>query len=270
MIFFDFFLSFFAFLAFLAFSALALPRERLELKREDGEARVGSALERALTYLQEIVRYLPPRVIHLWRDERPPILVWSDAMYEAGADRPAMGGFVVLVPAEGEEPERVYWASEATHKRVFGLFMKYRRVQYIGELELLYAVAPYTSLPKVLAGRRVIHFIDNTSACSALVKGYARILTSGRIVNAFHATNVGLQADVYFEYVRSAANIADMPSRDAIGEMLAALADVAPEAEVHEVKCVVPKVDSWLGSAVDWIMRAKQALCARQKRPREE
>ena len=60
----------------------------------------------------------------------------------------------------------------------------------------------------------MIHFIDNTSACAALVKGYTRPLDSGLIVNAFHALNVGLRADVFIEYVRSATNVADLPSRD--------------------------------------------------------
>ena len=64
--------------------------------------------------------------------------------------------------------------------------------QYIGQLELLYAVAVFTSLPRVLAGRRVIHFIDNTSAIAGLVKGYSRAIDSGRIVNAFHALNLSL------------------------------------------------------------------------------
>ena len=73
----------------------------------------------------------------------------------------------------------------------------------------------YTSLPLVLAGRQVIHFIDNTSAIAGLVKGYSRAIHSGRTVNAFHALNAGLRADTFVEYVRTKANIADLPSRGA-------------------------------------------------------
>ena len=63
----------------------------------------------------------------------------------------------------------------------------------------------------------MIHlFIDNTSACAGLVKGYA---SSGLLVNAFHAFNVSLRADVFFEYVRSKANIGDLPSRLAMDEL---------------------------------------------------
>ena len=67
-------------------------------------------------------------------------------------------------------------------------------------LELIWAVVPYLSLPRVLAGRQVIHFVHNTSAVAALVKGYSKATDSdsGYIVNAFHALNVGLRIQTYF------------------------------------------------------------------------
>ena len=36
---------------------------------------------------------------------------------------------------------------------------------------------------------------------------------SARLVHAFHATAAGMGCACYFEYVRSAANVADLPSR---------------------------------------------------------
>ena len=68
-----------------------------------------------------------------------------------------------------------------------------------------------------------MHFIDNTSAIAGLVSGYSAAVDSGKIVNAFHAYNVGLQSEPYFEYVRSEANVADLPSRGRIEEMIEAL-----------------------------------------------
>ena len=58
-----------------------------------------------------------------------------------------------------------------------------------------------------------MHSIDNYSAVAALVKGYARAVDLAKIVHAFAAVNLGLQCWVWFEYVRSSANIADGPSR---------------------------------------------------------
>ena len=128
------------------------------------------------------------------------------------------------------------------------------KAQYIGQLELLYCVASYASLPHVFSGRQVIHFVDNTSACAALVKGYARPVDSGLIVNAFHALNVGLHADVFFEYVRSAANVADLPSRGALGELRRVLRRVGIAAE--PVPCILPPFSAWDAPARWWLRQA--------------
>ena len=69
----------------------------------------------------------------------------------------------------------------------------------------------YWSVPE-LRGRRVIHWIDNTGAVAALVKGYAVAPDSARILHAFVALTLGLGVAVWFEYVPSKANIADLPS----------------------------------------------------------
>ena len=59
------------------------------------------------------------------------------------------------------------------------------RKNYIGQLEILAAVAVYFSMPE-LRGRRVLHWIDNTGAIAALTKGYARAPNSVRIVHVFN------------------------------------------------------------------------------------
>ena len=88
-----------------------------------------------------------------------------------------------------------------------------RRQQQIGQVELVGAVAPYLSLPHILAGRRVIHWIDNTSALAALAKGYSGVPDSAHLVHVFHAWAAAAGTAVWFEYVPSAANPADEPSR---------------------------------------------------------
>ena len=168
--------------------------------------------KRALRYLMDVVQDLPARSYDLGDDPRPPVLIWSDAMW---ADGEGKGGFVVYFPKEGEKAGRLFFSEHVPGKDVVKAFVKGKKT-YIGQLELLYAVAPYTTMPRRLAGRRVLHFIDNTSAIAALVKGYSSAVDSGLIVNAFHAYNVGLVAEPYFEYVRSAANVSDLPSRGKI------------------------------------------------------
>ena len=74
-------------------------------------------------------------------------------------------------------------------------------------------MAPYSSCPEQLRGRDVIHFIDNTGALFGLSKGYYGEVDCARLVHAFHATTAAIDAIVWFEYVASEANIADLPSR---------------------------------------------------------
>ena len=121
-------------------------------------------------------------------------------------------------------------------------------------------------MPEVFEGRHVIHFIDNTSACAALVKGYARAVDSGLIVHAFHAYNVGLRADVFFEYVRSAANIADLPSRGALVE----LHELFDEMGMHgdEVACQLPPLAAWDAPAREWLRGKPEGKRARGTRGR--
>ena len=72
---------------------------------------------------------------------------------------------------------------------------------------------PYLSLPDLFRGADVLHWIDNTSAGATLIHGYSGKPDSARIANIFHMLNCGLRARIYFEYVESKANVADLPSR---------------------------------------------------------
>ena len=87
------------------------------------------------------------------------------------------------------------------------------KAQYIGQLELLAAVVAYTTFPAVLAGRYVIHWIDNESAVYSLAKGYSGAADSARVVNLYHACVAQLGVTPWLEYVHTDDNIADLPSR---------------------------------------------------------
>ena len=91
------------------------------------------------------------------------------------------------------------------------------KAQYIGQLELLAAVVAYTTFPDVLAGRHVIHWIDNESAVYSLAKGYSGAADSARVVNLYHACVAQLGVTPWLEYVGTDDNIADLPSRGEYG-----------------------------------------------------
>ena len=115
--------------------------------------------------------------------------------------------------------------------------------QYIGQLECLAAVAVYFSLPE-LRGRDVIHFIDNTGALSALAKGYTGDIDSARLVHAFYMFNAAAQANVWFNFVPSGANISDLPSRGRISEYLSIIMGLF-DAASEEFEMALPPCGSW-------------------------
>ena len=129
------------------------------------------------------------------------------------------------------------------------------RKQQIGQAEMLGAIVPCLSMPEALAGRDVLHWIDNTSAKAALVHGYSGMPDSARIAHAFHAWNMGLAARVWFEYVPSKANIADLPSRRAFAELQLELAGWASPLDDVAHALVMPTVDQWDSPLDSWVTR---------------
>ena len=134
----------------------------------------------------------------------------------------------------------------------------------------MFAVSVYLSIPEVLAGRDVIHFVDNTSACAALIKGYSSACDSGKMVQAFHSYNVGLKANVYIEYVRSAANIADLPSRGKTKQMKKILTEMGFDMQyARAVNCVIPPRLDYTLPGSGWARRAVATLERKRRAKRE-
>jgi hypothetical protein len=133
-----------------------------------------------------------------------------------------------------------------------------RKNQYIGQLEILAAVAVYYSEPSLFRNRDVIHWIDNTSALMALIKGYSGMSDSARLVHALYLVKYHLKCRVWFEHVVSEANVADLPSR---GEFEYLVGELKSET----VECVIPPFEAWDEpfSTVTW-----ERLEAPRKRPR--
>ena len=132
------------------------------------------------------------------------------------------------------------------------------RKQQIGQVEQMGALTPYLSVPE-LAGRLVLHWIDNTAAVTGLIKGYSRALDSARIVHAFHAFNVGFGARVWFEYIRTDANVADAPSREHLGEIEYEFAmPAAPGMGSLPVPLKLPQDCEWAQGAEAWARAARR------------
>ena len=164
-------------------------------------------LREALAFYQEVLPMLPPRDFPLVRREVPPVVLYTDAMYEVSDRGSGRLGLALFDPVVG----RWYHSESRVPASVLDRFQM--RQQYVGQLEVLAAVAAYTTFPAIVRGREVIHFIDNTGALFGLMKGYARDVDSARLVHSFHAICAALGSRVWLAYVASKANLADLPSR---------------------------------------------------------
>ena len=183
---------------------------------------VSASIEASLHFFQRAFQSSLRRVISVDPATRaPPVLVWSDAMWQADAQEPARLGFVVCVPRavapDGTVISEEYWLHSyaVVDDDLRGQWEE--REQYITHLELLAAIAVYSTLPDTLRGRDVIHWIDNTGALAILAKSYSADHDAARMVHAWEVINLGVRANTWFEYVRSEANIADLPSRGEYG-----------------------------------------------------
>ena len=115
----------------------------------------------------------------------------------------------------------------------------------------------YTSFGERLKGRRVVHFVDNTSALAASVRGYAGPVDSRRIVHALHATLQAQRVSVWFDYVRSKANVSDAPSRDA--RLSRKVMRVGRHLVSKPAVLLLPEAQAWDADAADWALAARVA-----------
>ena len=153
-----------------------------------------------------LLKHMRPRSINLLSHLRPTLKVWSDAMLQDGVGRL---GFVVYDPEDG------YFVCTSYLVPAWFFSLMRNANACIGQLEIAAALLVYITLPAWrLQNRRVLHFIDNTSAMYSLFKGYSSKDDSSLLVNLFHLMLARLHLDIWWEYVASKANIADLPSRD--------------------------------------------------------
>ena len=186
-------------------AVVQLLRERqMDHSRTDIDEQLASALQ----LLDIVVDLLPNFPVRLHRDRiRPAVVILTDASFATGH---TWLGFLVICPMRG-----ACWAGCATPLWLMNLLERHKKRQtYIGQLEQAGASAPYESLPaEWLEGRPVMHYIDNQGALYSLINGRSKDHDSNRLVFVTLMRAAKLSCNVWFDYVPSAANIADLPTR---------------------------------------------------------
>ena len=163
------------------------------------------ALESMCEYFIALLPRLPELRLQLGARAGGHVIVWTDASHS-----PSFSGLgvVLLDTATGKR----YEAESPVPRWVFSLLAGAEHS--INQLEALALVAARLTFPDVMYGRACLHFVDNTSALSAAVHGYSSKPDMAVITNMLHSVDAALRVDCYYEWVPSAANIADIPSRD--------------------------------------------------------
>ena len=204
-------------------------RAAIHLLRDVDGQPITSATRAAIVFLCLLLPSLPPRKMSLRDAQRPPSLLFTDACYSrssSGVEKAGVG-FVLGTPKPGA-PIRAVERSVTDYDWVAGsadvpqsLLDAFRpRKQQIGVAELLAAAVPYSTCPDLLSSRQVLQWIDNTGALCSIVKGFAGADDAARIVFSFHDMSCRLDSRIWCEYVRSAANVSDLPSRGDLQQVL--------------------------------------------------
>jgi len=244
------------------------------------ETEFSEALQHAYEFDAALLPNLPFRVELVEPPNVRPLLVYTDAMFrprkrkrrdcdddvlEAWKARfVSKLGIVLYDPhcdpdntayepalVAGCEDGHLVYASATPPDDIVATFLRARdgdfQKTYIAQLEVLAGVAVYFTYPDRVRGRQVNHFIDNTVALSGLVHGYARKLDLARIINAFHLQIAALGANVYYEFVPSKCNVADLPSRDEY--------ELLDEHGGKRTPMLFPPASDWTGPLDLWFKR---------------
>ena len=162
-------------------------------------------LRQSLELLAVAVVALPDFCVRFRKQPLPQVVILSDASWSTGHK---WLGYLVCCPIHG-----AVWAGGPTPVWVLDLWQGHKmRETCIGQCEAVIVASPYISIPG-LRDRNVMHYIDNQGACYAFINGGAKDCDTNRCVFVTGMRQATLGCKVWYDYVPSASNIADLPTR---------------------------------------------------------
>jgi hypothetical protein len=246
--------------------AATLPLVQRQYRDSDHRFVAGSELHHSLLFFRALLPNLPRLRLQVTTVTDPPLLVYTDASFWvankrgrgegvdecANPHRDLRGALGAVVYDPRDRSYRTAWATPPWTL----LLASWRldRKTYIAELEALAALAVYGTYPSLFAGRRVQHFIDNSVALSAYVHGYSGKQELAKTVNVFYLQMVSLRASVYFDYVPSKANIADLPSRGEHERTRRELHGLRQRGSAPDT-LAIPSIAQWTAPLESWVVR---------------
>ena len=166
-------------------------------------------------FFEALLPRLPALRIPIEHDDRPPVVLYTDAMYNPPSSHRSAQvsrlGAVTFHPDFSEPSHGTLLLPQWVYN-----YLAQHDKTLIMQAEMLAALSALMSDPSAFAGRKVIIFVDNTGALSSLLHGYSSKPDAARLCNLFHLYAAAIGCSIYFEWVPSKANLADLPSRATI------------------------------------------------------
>ena len=204
-------------------AAIAALRQLKRAKRTGRGEAAWPAARAALEFVRDVLPMLPARAMPVGERARlPPIILYTDAMYRPSG---RVSSEVAAIGAAWFDSTTIGEVDEATGAVSTG--WKHLSMDVpedilaawgegktkIGQAEALAPVVALLADPEAFRDREVVSYIDNTGVLFGYAKGCSRDVPTARLVHTFHAMSAALGAQVWFSYVPSKANLADLPSR---------------------------------------------------------
>ena len=196
-------------------AALAAIRQRAH--DDKGSTRLSPELRDTLIFLFDLIEIFPSFDVPAYPVRTSPVLIWTDAMFELCGrriDAPQLGcvaaiGAVVWSPRLG-----TFFHSSLEIPPSLMVWLFKIKKQYIAQLEMMAVLSLYYSLPRdVLANELILHFVDNQGVIWNLVEATSTDPGCAGMAHSTALMQARLSCRVWYEYVASDANVADLPSR---------------------------------------------------------
>ena len=117
---------------------------------------------------------------------------------------------------------------------------------------MLGALSAIHSCSQVLAGNRLLHFVDNQGALASLIHGFSSQDDCCSLACLYQLTAAEAGVRVWLEYVESEANLADGPSRFGgrweYGDDAQAICCTMEEAYLPDLQCMLSAPHSVLAA----------------------
>ena len=189
------------------------------------------------------------RSVPLFAASLPPLVVFSDASY-AKSSRIGFVAWVIFIPLP-DGSRRVFYAYEQVPDETLSALRSLREQEaFIMALEEIALISVFFSaeLEKFFHNRDFLCFADNQSANGATVKGYSSCPDIARLVNQFYLRLAQLSSSrVWIEYIDSARNFADIPTRLSDPVMQARWDSFLRSTDAVRLPFIIPPLFGWCG-----------------------